>query len=251
MRWCGVLLMLQVRGVDKAFMNGRARTQVLSDVSLAVAPGERVALVGKSGAGKSTLAQIMAFLMRPDRGSVSIGGLVVTGWGFRVPPELRQQVQLIWQSPRLSTNPRFTLQQIISEPLRSLKGAERRQASGRLARLRERVGLTDELLSRHPHAVSDGQLQRACLIRALVLQPKYLVCDEFTAMLDASTQAALLNTIAEEQARTRMGVVLITHDHELARHWCDRLVELSGGRLVAKEGELRGAGWSRPHRGVG
>lgn len=223
--------MLQVRGVSKAYVDARRSAPVLTDVSLSVAPGERVGLVGRSGAGKSTLAQMMALLMRPDSGSVSIDGSVVRRWGFRLQTQVRQQIQLIWQSPRMSTNPRYTLQQIISEPLHSLEPVQRRQASARLRNVQKRVGLTDELLGRYPHAVSDGQLQRACLIRALLLQPKYLVCDEFTAMLDASTQATLLNAIADEQARTRMGIVLITHDHRLAQHWCHRLVELSDGRL--------------------
>lgn len=161
-----------------------------------------------------------------------IDGAAVTAWALRAPAQVRQQVQLIWQSPRLSTDPRHTLEQIIAEPLRSLPKANRHAAREQLARLCERVGLTDDLLRRHPHAVSDGQLQRVCLIRALVVQPKYLLCDECTAMLDASTQAMLLHTIAEEQARTRMGVLFITHDHRLARAWCDRVLVLAEGRVV-------------------
>ncbi len=224
-KWCGVCSMLEVRNVSKSYRHGRSTLQVLSDVSLAIAAGERVGLVGASGAGKSTLAQIMALLMRPDAGTVSVDGRVIQGAGLRVPPDVRRNVQLIWQSPRMSSDPRFTLRQILSEPLESLKGPERAQAAKRLPDLLDRVGLTGELLDRQPHAVSDGQLQRACLIRALVLEPKYLICDEFTAMLDASTQAALLNTLGDEQARTGMGIVLITHDHSLARHWCHRIIQ--------------------------
>lgn len=223
--------MLEVKRVSKSYENGRSRLPVLTDVSLAIAPGERVGLVGASGAGKSTLALIMALLMRPDQGRVVVDGVEVRGWGLRVPPDVRRQVQLIWQSPRMSSDPRFTLRQIMSQPLEAMEPARRRRMAERLPQLQDRAGITADLLDRRPHAVSDGQLQRACLVRALLLQPKYLICDEFTAMLDASTQAALLNTIAEEQERTGMGIVLITHDHELARHWCHRLVEVVDGRL--------------------
>lgn len=173
----------------------------------------------------------MAMLLRPDAGGVVIGGQVVRGWGLNVPPQVRRSVQLIWQSPRASTDLRYTLRQIISEPLQSLTRPERLRARERLRELIERAGLTDELLGRHPHAVSDGQLQRACLIRALLVEPRYLICDEFSAMLDASTQAALLHVIAEEQARTGLGVVLITHDHRLAVHWCERVMELREGKV--------------------
>jgi len=228
--------MLQVEHVAKAYTNGRTPVPVLADVSLTVAPGERVGLVGRSGAGKSTLARIMALLMPPDRGTVTVDGVLIQRWGFALPAPLRRQVQLIWQSPRTSTNPRYSLRQIMEEPLLGLDRDARRRASARLAQLQERAGLTPELLARHPHAVSDGQLQRACVVRALLVEPKYLICDEFTAMHDASTQATLLHTIAEEQERTGMGIVLMTHDHRLARHWCHRIVELSGGRLVEVTG---------------
>lgn len=224
--------MLEVRKVSKAYKKGRGSLQVLRELSLSIEPGTRVGLVGRSGAGKSTLAQIMAFLIRPDSGRVVIDGMVVEGYGLRVAPDVRQRVQLIWQSPRASTDPRYTLQQIMSEPLQSLTGRRRRLSAERFQELVDRVGLTRELLGRHPHAVSDGQLQRACLVRALVVEPDYLICDEFSAMLDASTQAALLHVIAEEQAQRRMGVVVITHDHDLARHWCERIVGLKEGRLV-------------------
>lgn len=223
--------MLVVEGVAKTYTVARRPVPVLSDVSLTVAPGERLGLVGPSGAGKSTLARIMALLLAPDRGSVTVDGMAIRRWGFGLPADVRRQVQLIWQSPRTATNPRFTLRQIIEEPLHALDREARRRASTRLVQLQERVGLTPDLLSREPHAVSEGQLQRACIVRALLVEPKYLICDEFTAMHDASTQATLLNTIAEEQARTGMGVVLMTHDHHLARHWCHRIVALSHGRL--------------------
>jgi peptide/nickel transport system ATP-binding protein len=99
----------------------------------------------------------------------------------------------------------------------------------------ERVGLTGELLSRHPHAVSEGQLQRACLARALVLQLRDLICDELTSSLDVSTQAALLKVISDEQGQRELGVLLITHDRVLANHWCTRIVEIRNGKLVEKD----------------
>jgi peptide/nickel transport system ATP-binding protein len=137
-------------------------------------------------------------------------------------------VQLLWQSPRLATDPRLRLQEIILEPLAACGDlpAGKAERTAILEHWMARVGLTPELLERNPHEVSDGQLQRACLARALVLRPRYLICDELSSMLDVSTQASLLEAIASEQREREMGVLLITHDRVLAQHWCDDVVEL-------------------------
>ena len=135
------------------------------------------------------------------------------------------------------------------EPLLS-GGGERPDPSARAAALERwvpRVGLTGELLDRFPHEVSDGQLQRACLARALVVEPRYLVCDEPTSMLDVSTQAALLGSIADVQRETGLGVLLITHDRALASHWCQGVIELEEGAVAAP---VATAGGVEPGRGA-
>lgn len=226
--------MLQAEAVTKHFRSPGGRTIALNQVSLSLNPVERLGLLGPSGSGKSTLARVLSLLQKPDGGTVKVGEVTVTGWGVRAGRELRRQVQLLWQSPRLASDPRLRIGDIILEPLAAsgmLTGsaAERQDL---LAQWAQRVGLTGELLSRHPHSVSEGQLQRACLARALILEPSYLICDELTSALDVSTQAALLDVIAEEQAQRALGVMLITHDRVLANHWCSRMVEIRDGKLV-------------------
>ena len=199
---------------------------VLDRVDLRVAPGETVGLRGPSGSGKSTLARVLALLHRPDHGHVSLDGTPVTGARHRVPPSVRTRVALVFQSPRAAADPRLTLADLIAEPLRAT-GTGRRRAHERVADLADRVGLTPDLLTRRPPAVSDGQLQRACLARALAHRPAYLVCDEATAMLDASTQAHLAAVVTDHQHRHGAGVLLITHDPALMRRWADRVHDLT------------------------
>jgi peptide/nickel transport system ATP-binding protein len=236
--------MLRAEGLTKRYRGAKGWFTVLNDVTFELQPGARLGLFGPSGTGKSTLAQILALLLRPDAGRVSVDGQVSPGWGLNAPRALRRQVQLIWQSPRLATDPRLRLREIIVEPLAS-NGQLPRDRVRRNAILEEwvdRVGLTGELLDRHPHEVSDGQLQRACLARALILRPRYLICDELSSMLDVSTQAALLATIGAEQARRELGVLLISHDRVLIKHWCEQALELGRDAPPIGAGVVRRGG---------
>ncbi|MGY3514857.1 ABC transporter ATP-binding protein [Micromonospora sp. PTRAS2] len=201
------------------------RQRVLDRVDLHIAPGETVGLRGPSGSGKSTLARVLALLHAPDSGHVTIDGHPVGGARHRLPAALRTRVAILFQSPRSATDPRLSLADLIAEPLRAT-GASRDQASARTVDLADLVGLTPDLLARRPHAVSDGQLQRACLARALVHRPDYLLCDEATAMLDASTQAHVAAVVTDYQRRSSAGVLLITHDPALMSRWATRVVEL-------------------------
>ncbi|MDX3660592.1 ATP-binding cassette domain-containing protein [Streptomyces sp. ID05-26A] len=190
------------------------RDPVITDVSLTVHPGQTVGLAGPSGSGKSTLARVLALLHKPFAGTVEIDGETVTG--FRFQARQRTKIGVLFQQPRLSVDPRFTLRQAIAEP-----GADR------VDELAEKVMLTDDLLGRRPHEVSDGQLQRACLARALALNPRYLICDEMTTMLDASTTAALVGVIRAYQRESGAGVLAISHDATLLTRWADETVRLS------------------------
>lgn len=222
--------MLSAEQVTVWYGPPRRRVTAVAGASLALAPGQRLGLVGPSGSGKSSLAQVLALLRAPDAGRVRLDGQVVAGAGLAVPREVRRHVQLIWQSPRAAVDPRLRLDRVVAEPL-AAHGHPPATRQERVAQVAEMVGLTGELLTRYPHEVSDGQLQRAALARALVLAPRYLVCDEPTAMLDVSTQASLLAVLADFQRSDGAGILLITHDRVLADHWCDRVVdirELSG-----------------------
>ncbi|WP_229402325.1 ABC transporter ATP-binding protein [Micromonospora okii] len=212
---------LAAHGVSVSYGHRR----VLDRVDLRVSGGETVGLRGPSGSGKSTLARVLALLHAPDAGHVTLDGQRVAGARHRLPAALRTRVAVLFQSPRAATDPRLSLADIIAEPLRAT-GTPVEQARARAAELADLAGLTPDLLARRPHAVSDGQLQRACLARALVHQPAFLLCDEATAMLDASTQAHLAAVVTDYQRRHDAGVLLITHDPALMSRWATRVVDL-------------------------
>ncbi|SDG02946.1 peptide/nickel transport system ATP-binding protein [Sinosporangium album] len=237
---------------------------VLDRVSLTVEPGAVLGLGGPSGCGKSTLARVMAMMLRPRSGSVAVDGRPVSRWRQRAPRELRTRVALIYQQPRLAVDPRLTLREIVAEPLAAAGTAAAGTAAAgtgtagtgtagtgtagtgtagtgtagtadaeRVAALAAEVGLTGDLLTRRPHEVSDGQLQRACVARALILSPGYLICDEMTTMLDASTQAHLVRVVNAYRERTGAGVLAISHDAVLLGRWADGVAELGQGGKAA------------------
>jgi peptide/nickel transport system ATP-binding protein len=210
---------LELRAISAGYDR---RAPVVRNVSLTIAPGEAVGLLGPSGCGKSTLARVAALLHRPEAGTVVLDGTPVRGWRHRAPREQRTAFGVVFQQPRLAADPRLRLADLIAEPLRAT--GRRAQVPERVAELAATVGLTADLLTRRPHEVSDGQLQRACLARALVLRPRLLVCDEMTAMLDASTTAALVAVVEDYRAATGAGLLAVGHDHVLLRRWCDRTV---------------------------
>jgi ABC-type dipeptide/oligopeptide/nickel transport system ATPase subunit len=200
---------LSARGITAGWVPGKP---VVTGVDLDVPPGEVVGLQGPSGCGKSTLARVVALLHRPDAGEVTVDGHLVRGYRHRAPRELRTRIGVLFQQPRLSVDPRLSLRAIgLPADIDHLTAA---------------VGLTPDLLDRRPYAVSDGQLQRACLARALALRPAYLVCDEMTSMLDASTTAALVSVLEDYRASSGAGILAISHDDALLRRWAGRVLTL-------------------------
>jgi peptide/nickel transport system ATP-binding protein len=210
---------LELRSITAGYARN---APVVRDVSLTLAPGESVGLLGPSGCGKSTLARVAALLHRPDSGTLLLDGAPVRHWRHRAPRDQRTAFGVVFQQARLSADPRLALTDLIAEPLRATGRA--REIPGRIAELAPAVGLTPDLLTRRPHEVSDGQLQRACLARALVLRPRVLVCDEMTAMLDASTAAALVAAVEDYRAATGAALLAVGHDRTLLERWCDRTV---------------------------
>ncbi|GGZ32654.1 ABC transporter ATP-binding protein [Streptomyces poonensis] len=211
--------LLELRAVTAGYDR---RAPAVRNASLTVAPGEAVGLLGPSGCGKSTLARVAALLHRPDSGTLLLDGAPVRRWRHRAPRAQRTTVGVVFQQPRLSADPRLRLTDLIAEPLRAT--GRREDVPDRVAELAAAVGLTPDLLGRRPHEVSDGQLQRACLARALVLRPRLLICDEMTAMLDASTTAALVAAVEDYRTATGAGLLAVGHDHTLLKRWCDRTV---------------------------
>lgn len=196
----------------------RAGEPVLRGVDLRVAPGEIVGISGDSGSGKTTLARVLAGLLTPSAGRVTLDGKPLR--------EQRGAVAMVFQNPRAAANPHFTLAQIIAEPARI-----RRAPAPDLTAAIAAVGLAPDLLDRRPHALSDGQLQRACVARALAQRPRYLILDEATAMLDAATTATVIRLIMSEAA-TGLGVLLISHDQPLLTAACTRTTTVTTGTLT-------------------
>ncbi|MGW0589506.1 ABC transporter ATP-binding protein [Streptosporangium sp. NPDC002607] len=212
--------MLEASGITVRY----GRHTALDETSLTIMPGKVTGLAGPSGCGKSTLARVMALMLRPASGTLTVDGTIVTRWRQRAARDLRTRVALIYQQPRLSVDPRLKLAEVIGEPLT----ANGRPDEERVNELARETGLTGDLLTRWPHEVSDGQLQRACVARALTLEPRYLICDEMTTMLDASTQAHLVGVVNAYRERTGAGVLAISHDPILLDRWADEIVGFAG-----------------------
>ncbi|CAM04970.1 peptide/nickel transport system ATP-binding protein [Saccharopolyspora erythraea NRRL 2338] len=217
--------MLSGTGLVAGYRKGIA---VLDGVDVEVPRGTVTGLAGPSGCGKSTLARVLALLRRPWSGQVTVDGEAATGFRHATSRAQRAAIGVVFQQPRPAVDPRFTLRQVVAEPLHAT--GRTGEAPRRVGELAEQVGLTGELLDRRPHEVSDGQLQRACLARALALRPRYLICDEMTAMLDASTTAALVRVVGERVAEDGTGVLAISHDEPLLERWAAttlRLVDMT------------------------
>ncbi|MFI5943169.1 ABC transporter ATP-binding protein [Streptomyces uncialis] len=211
--------MLELRSVTAGYDR---RAPVVRGMGLTIEAGGSVGLLGPSGCGKSTLARVAALLHRSFAGEVILDGVPVAGWRHHAPRAQRTAIGVVFQQPRLSADPRLRIADIIAEPLRATgRGAEARSRTEELA---QAVGLGGDLLGRRPHEVSDGQLQRACVARALVLRPRLLICDEMTAMLDASTTAALVGVVEEYRARSGAALLAVGHDRVLLERWCARTV---------------------------
>lgn len=196
---------------------------LLTDIDLTIPAGSVVGLTGPSGSGKTTLARVLAGLHPPSAGAVTVDGLPLTQpsrWRNRG----QRSIAMLFPSPRQATSPRWTLERIIAEPL-AVTGTPADQRARTVHTTALRVGLTTDLLQRQPHQVSDGQLQRACLARALIQRPRYLICDEMTAMLDPATTATLVHVLTEE-ADAALGILAVSHDHQLLHAWADTVIDL-------------------------
>jgi peptide/nickel transport system ATP-binding protein len=208
----------------------------LDAVSLEVGQGERLGIVGESGSGKSTLVRLMTGLDRPTSGTVSFAGQTVSGRPERELGFLRAAVQLVFQDPRSSLDPRMRVGDIITEPLRSRlvrrqlgEGIDHRQ---RLAEVLDAVDLPADSADRFPHEFSGGQRQRIAIARALAPKPEVLIADEPVSALDVSVRAQVLNLLSDLVRDQGLTLVLVSHDLQVVRHLCDTVVVMQAGRIV-------------------
>jgi oligopeptide/dipeptide ABC transporter ATP-binding protein len=223
-------VLMEVSDLAVHFKARRGTARALDGVSLEWRRGEILGVVGESGCGKSTLARAMLALVKPAAGEVSLSGERIKGRG-RV-RELRRRVQMIFQDPYQTLNPRQRVKTIVTEPL-VVQGVPKEEHEDRVRRAMEDVGLTAErFLTRYPHQLSGGQRQRVAIAAALVLEPDGLVCDEPVSMLDASVRSQILAVLVELQRRRGLALVFITHDLSLAWSLCDRIAVMYLGRVV-------------------
>jgi oligopeptide/dipeptide ABC transporter ATP-binding protein len=222
--------LMEVTDLAVRFRSRGRISRALDGVSLEWRPGEILGVVGESGCGKSTLARAMLGLVEPAAGEVALDGRTANGKAAL--GELRRRVQMIFQDPYQTLNPRQRVGAIVAEPLR-VQGVPRGEHDKRVRRALEDVGLEPErFLARYPHQLSGGQRQRVAIAAALVLEPEGLICDEPVSMLDASVRAQILTVLVELQRRRGLALLFITHDLSLAWSLCDRIAVMYLGRIV-------------------
>lgn len=211
----------------------RAQTlRAVSDVSLQVNHGQTLGLVGESGCGKSTTARLSLGLTAPTAGQVLFEGEPVPAQRNAAWKALRQRMQMVYQDPMSALDRRLEVLTQVMEPLSIFGGETRADRRERASQVLREVGLSESLWHRYPHELSGGQRQRVVLARALVLEPRFLVCDEPISALDVSIQAQVINLLTDTQEQRRLGMLFISHDLKIVRQICDEVAVMYLGRIV-------------------
>ena len=221
--------LLEVTSLTKYFGPVRA----VEDITLAVEAGETLGLVGESGCGKSTLGRTVLRLYEPTSGRIVFDGKDLTALSQRALRPLRRHMQMIFQDPYASLNPRMSVGAAISEPLEIHGlGATKADRAARVAELLAKVGLRGDAAKRYPHEFSGGQRQRIGIARALACKPTFIVCDEPISALDVSIQAQIVNLLEDLQTAESLTYLFISHDLKIVQHICDRVAVMYLGRIV-------------------
>lgn len=237
-------IVLEVKNLTKTFVGKRSillkpafKVKAVRDVSFVLKRGETLGVVGESGCGKSTLSRCILNLIEPTSGSVKYDGRELTTKSAKEWRTLRQKLQIIFQDPYSSLNPRLRIGKTLAEPLLVHKGMNFADALPTLKRLLEEVGLPNTALERYPHEFSGGQRQRIAIARALVLEPELIVADEAVSALDVSIRAQILDLLRRIQKERSLSFLFITHDLGVLRNFCDRALVMYKGQVV-EEGNV-------------
>ncbi|MCW5695104.1 MAG: ATP-binding cassette domain-containing protein [Bauldia sp.] len=236
--------LLQVSGLHTRYETNDGVLRAVDGVSFAIEAGETVGLVGESGCGKSTLGKTLVGLVPASEGEVTFDGAEISHLSPAALKPVRRRLQMIFQDPFGSLNPRQSIGQILTAPLavHGVRSAAERRAQA-LAMVR-RVGLPDDTLQRFPHEFSGGQRQRIGVARALILAPQLVVCDEPVSALDLSIQAQILNLLVEMKSELDLAYLFVSHDLSVVRYFADRVLVMYLGRIV--ESATYDTIWSRP-----
>lgn len=223
-------VLLKAEHLKKYFKSPHGTVKAVDDVSLEIYEGETLALVGESGCGKSTLGRVILNLIPPTSGTVTFDGTDITALHGKALRHMRTQMQLVFQDPFSSLDPRFTVGQIIAEPLQNM-GLSKQEQQKRVLELMDRVSLQPEQYSRYPHQFSGGQRQRIGIARALAPNPRLIVCDEPVSALDVSIQAQILNLLKKLQNQSNLTYLFISHDLAVVRYISDRVCVMFLGQI--------------------
>lgn len=232
-------VILKVDGLSKVFESGGVpfvkaayAVKAVQDVSFSLVRGETLGVVGESGCGKSTLARCVLNLIEPSAGVVSLDGVSLENTSKSAWRKLRRRLQIIFQDPFSSLNPKIKVGKILAEPLKVHQGRSYRDVRPKLAKLLQQVGLPETALDKYPHEFSGGQRQRIAIARALVLEPDIIVADEAVSALDVSVQAQVLEMLGQLKEERNLSFLFITHDLGVVRNFCDRALVMYLGRVV-------------------
>jgi oligopeptide transport system ATP-binding protein len=231
--------LVETRGLTKHFLGrrsllarGRKSVRAVDEVNLSIRERETLGVVGESGCGKTTLGRVILRLVEPTAGQVIFDGQDIASLSPREMQSQRRHMQMVFQSPYDSFDPRFSVLSSIAEPLRTHTALRGDALVARARELLEQAGMPGEILYRYPHEFSGGQLQRIAIARALALNPKFIVLDEPTSALDVSVQAQIINLLQELQRELNLTYMFITHDLSVVQHISDRIAVMYLGKVV-------------------
>lgn len=224
--------LLQIRNLSKDFITPRGTVHAVNDVSFDIPRGSITGLVGESGSGKTTLGRSLMRLIQPSSGQTIFDGQDLNLLDEGAMRKMRRRIQIIFQDPVSSLNPRLRVSDVIAEGLKAHKVGNARERRDKVAALLEEVGLRTEHMDRFPHEFSGGQRQRIGIARALALEPDFIVADESVSALDVSIQAQVLNLLLELRERRNLTMLFIAHDLSVVEYLCDQIVVMYLGRVV-------------------
>ena len=222
---------LDVKDLTKNFYKNKQLFTAVNHISFQLRQGECLGLVGESGCGKSTTVKMLTHLLKPDSGEILLEGTEIQHLKGKALKKLYTEIQMVFQIPQDSFDPRRTLGDSIMESMRN-HNVSRKEAQNRLWQLLQQVELPSELADRYPNQVSGGQCQRAAIARALAVNPKVLICDEATSALDVTVQAQIIELLKRLQQEMDLSILLISHDLALVQHLCDRVIVMYQGNIV-------------------